>query len=290
MKYPTRNIVWIASYPKSGNTWFRIVLANLLSDQDELIDINDIKRTLNASSRNLIDEYSGVSCSDLTMNEIDEIRPQVYGQIAEESNDLVFFKVHEAWKKTESGVPLFPSEYTKAVIYIIRNPLDIAISFAFHSMVSIENTVERLNDPEYSFCSKTDRLVGQVKQVLTDWTSHVSSWIDKSGLPVKILRYEDMLNDPYNIFKNAFDFIGIEKSNNEIANAIKQSDFERLGKFESEYGFEEKPILMKKFFRSGKSGIWKDQLSPELVRNIVKQQHGMMDRFGYLDSYIADLI
>ncbi|HJX72016.1 MAG TPA: hypothetical protein VJ346_08695, partial [Bacteroidales bacterium] len=70
-----KKIVWLASYPKSGNTWFRIFLTNLLNHTNEPVDINNLYPSTIASSRSLFDEATGLESSDLTLDEIELLRP-----------------------------------------------------------------------------------------------------------------------------------------------------------------------------------------------------------------------
>ncbi|MCP5028332.1 MAG: sulfotransferase domain-containing protein, partial [Actinomycetia bacterium] len=76
-------IVWLASYPKSGNTWFRTFLANLLRDDEDPVDINELRTGSIASARNPFDIHTGLEASDLTQDEIDLLRPGVYRRMAE---------------------------------------------------------------------------------------------------------------------------------------------------------------------------------------------------------------
>ncbi len=277
-----KKIVWLASYPKSGNTWFRVFLSNLLSEKEEPVSINRLHSTPIASSRILFDDMAGVSSSDLSMQEIEELRPEAYRKIALEAKELVFLKVHDAWKKTASGKAMFPEEITKAVIYFIRNPLDVTVSFSFHSGMEPGNMISRINNTNFAFCDREDRIYNQLKQELSDWSGHVTSWLDESGLPVLVLRYEDMLDDTFSSFKNALEFAGMHKSDKEIKEAIKASSLEKLSKMEKEEGFIEKPIQMSSFFRSGRTGEWRKYLSETLVNKLITRHDRLMERFGYL--------
>ena len=116
-----KNIIWLASYPKSGNTWFRVFLTNLLSNSDIPANINDLTETSISSSRKIFDEYTGLSSSDLTFSEIDSLRPEVYRMQSAESDELLFKKVHDKYYLTERGEPLFPTEITRGAIYFIPN-------------------------------------------------------------------------------------------------------------------------------------------------------------------------
>jgi aryl sulfotransferase len=282
MEKDLKKIVWLASYPKSGNTWFRVFLSNLFSEKETPVSINELHATPIASSRSLFDDHAGVHSSDLSADEIEELRPEVYRRVAMEAKETVFHKVHDAWRLTPSGQPVFPAEVTKAVLYFIRDPRDVTVSFAFHGSKDPQEMVKEVNDPGNAFCSKPRRLYNQLVQPLSDWSGHVKSWVDDSGLPVQVVRYEDMLSDTFGTFSRALKFAGVEKSAEEIRRAIGASDLKTLSEMEQEEGFREKPIGMKAFFRVGKAGSWREHLDELSVKILVESHRDLMERFGYL--------
>jgi hypothetical protein len=281
MEKDLKKIVWLASYPKSGNTWFRVFLSNLFSDSELPVSINELHATPIASSRSLFDDHAGVHSSDLSAEEIEELRPEVYRRVAMEARETVFHKVHDTWRRTPSGQPVFPAEVTKAVLYFIRDPRDVTVSFAFHGSKDPEEMVKEVNDPENAFCKKPKRLYNQLVQPLSDWSGHVKSWVDESELPVHVVRYEDMLSDTFNTFSKALEFAGIEKSGEQIRKAIAASDLKNLSEMEQEVGFKEKPLGMKAFFREGKAGSWHEHLDKRAVDKLVEKHRIFMERFGY---------
>ena len=174
---------------------------------------------------------------------------------------ILFLKVHDAWKNTSSGESMFPAAITKAVVYFIKNPLDIAISFSYHLAQDIDSTIQKINSTEYAFCKNPKKNNQQVKQVLLDWSKHIISWVDESKLPILIIRYEDMLNDPSSSFRKALNFLDLKIDNKTFQNALNATEFSTLKSIEEEEGFIEKPIEMGKFFREGKAGTWEKLLS-----------------------------
>jgi len=280
-----KKIVWLTSYPKSGNTWFRVFLDNALAPPRTIKGINQLVKSTMASSRFLIDHLSGVSSSELTIDETEELRPKVYRKLAEQTDDLLFLKVHDAWKRTQSGDPIFPEEITKAVIYFIRNPLDVAVSFAHHSSKRIDSTIADMNNSSFSFCNNPMKKDHQVKQYMSDWSSHVTSWIDDSGLPIYIIRYEDMLIDTFTTFQKTLNFLDIHIHEVKIQQAIEVSNFDNLQGMEAMEGFKEKPMNQKSFFREGKSGVWRNSLNRSQIDALVHKHHIQMKRFTYLPNY-----
>ncbi len=279
-----RKIVWLASYPKSGNTWFRVFLSNLLSKESNPVDINTLYATPIASNRELFDEATGLSASDLTPEEIDNLRPGVYEYAARNINELLFQKIHDAWLMTESGEPMFSKKVTHSAIYFVRNPLDVAVSFSNHLCKPLDATAKIMADESYAFSSTPSRLHLQLRQRLLTWSGHVQSWVDKSDLPIIVLRYEDMIANTFNTFSKAVAFLGIKATDEEIKMAISHSDIKEMQKQEAEKGFKEKPTNAISFFRKGVAGSWRTELSEDLVKSICNDQRKMMLRFGYLDK------
>jgi aryl sulfotransferase len=277
-------IVWLASYPKSGNTWMRAFLTALLKPEKDGLDINNMVPTTIASSRQLFDELAGVSASDLLPGEIDRLRPAIYRQNALESEELIYHKIHDAWIRLPDGQPLIPADVTRAVIYIIRNPLDVAVSFAHHLHTSIDKTITIMNNPNYAFCDRRDRLANQLRQQMLTWSAHVKSWVDESGLPVWVMRYEDMSSQPEITFKKALDFIGLQHTSAEIKAALELCSFSRLQKQEEEKGFSERSARSKSFFRKGTVGDWQNVLTREQVEKIIDRHGEVMRRYGYMDG------
>ena len=281
---PEKNIIWLASYPKSGNTWFRVFLTNLLHENEEPANINDLAEASISSSRKIFDDYTGLSSSDLTFEEIDQLRPDVYRMQSEESSELLFKKAHDQYHRVKNGQSLFPPEISKGVIYFARNPLDVMVSFAYHSAKPVSKMIHSINDADYAFCDKNDKLQNQLRQWLGSWSDHVKSWTEQTEIPVHIMRYEDMINHTYKHFKAAVEFIGLNKSEEQIKVAIKKSDFNVLSQQESKEGFKEKMIKSKSFFRKGQVGDWRNHLNEQEAQQIVNNHKNMMKKFGYLDE------
>jgi hypothetical protein len=277
-----KKIVWLASYPKSGNTWFRAFLTALLNPGSSDVDINNMYQTTIASSRQLFDEIVGLSSADFTNVEIERIRPMVYRQNARESKDIIYHKVHDAWTLLPSGEPLFPVDVTKVALYFIRNPLDVAVSFAHHLNTNTDKIIEIMNNPAYSFCQRSDRLNNQLQQKLLTWSGHVESWVDDSSVPLMVMRYEDMKEKTIEIFSKSVSFIGLNFNRNEIEAALDLASFSRLKKQEEEKGFIEKSAKAGSFFRKGIVGDWKNVLTREQVKCIINANRKIMERFGYL--------
>ena len=278
-------MVWLSSYPKSGNTWFRVFLSNLFSDTPDAVHINELNLSPISSNRSIIDGYLGMHSAELDAEEVDNLRPLVYRKLSEETEGTAYIKTHEAWTLNSRGYPIFPEEITLGVLYIIRNPLDVAISYSFHNNESIDSTISLLNDDVSALCERKDRISMQTRQKLGSWSNHVNSWIELSKLPVYVIRYEDMLNDPLNTFKGAVDFLKLDYGEAEIRSAIDNSSFDTLRNMEGKDGFKERGMNSEVFFRKGKTNQWESELSEAQINKITSHHGAIMKRFAYLHNF-----
>ena len=276
-------IIWLASYPKSGNTWFRIFLTSLLNGSEAGLDINDLNHTPIASSREVFECHTGLESSDLTHEEIDLLRPDVYRIHSREAASTLYMKNHDAFTKTSGGEWLFPPEATKGVIYLVRNPLDVAVSFANHSSSSISRTVQRICDEKQAFCDGKTGLRNQLRQKLLSWSQHVESWL-ASPCDLCLLRYEDMKLNSLETFRKAVDFLELEKTDAEINQALESSTIDKIQQQEAENRFCEKPQRAQRFFRKGIVGDWRNHLTEAQVEQIIDTHRVTMQKLGYLDQ------
>ncbi len=276
-------IVWLASYPKSGNTWMRVFLTNYLRNSTTPADINQLDGGPIASARLWFDEWVGIEASALDDVVIERLRPGVYRCMADEAADTLYMKVHDAWGRTDQGAPLFPADVTAGVVYIVRNPLDMAASCAHHWGVDRERAVENLCNPTFSLARSLGGLSDQLRQYLRCWSGHLRSWVEESGLPVLVVRYEDLLNDPMTCFGSVVRFCGLPCEPERLQRAIAFSDFGELQRQEQDKGFRERSVVAPgPFFRAGKSGGWREELSAALINRLLAAHGETMARFEYL--------
>lgn len=170
-------------------------------------------------------------------------------------------------------------EVTAGAVYVIRNPLDVAISYAHHSGQSIDEAIERMatKDAESSGTEKA------VYEVLGSWSQHVWSWTRRPHHALHVMRYEDMLADPTGTFGALARHLLLNPMKRQLAKAIERSSFSALQAQERANGFRERPANAdQNFFREGRAGQWKDVLTPAQVDRIVKEHGDQMYQFGYL--------
>ena len=277
-----RPIVWLASYPKSGNTWLRALLTNYLNEGDEPASINSLAGRPELILREEFDERIGLSSADLTPEEILDYRSRLHEQLGAELPRPSFYKVHDACLRTPGGALLFPPGATHGAVYLVRNPLDVAVSYAHHWNWSVARTVAELCRPEAALSQHSSGIHFLLPQPLLTWSGHVESWLEQDELPMHVARYEDLLADTDAVFGQILRFIGLEPDAGRVARAVAHSRFGQLRAQEERFGFGEKPPTCGSFFRAGRAGSWRDGLSREQVRTLTDAHAAAMERFGYL--------
>lgn len=278
-------LYWLASYPKSGSTWFRVFLTNYLDDGEKPADINHLKAGLFAGDRQVFDRWAGVEASDLSAEEIANLRPEVYRQLALHSDHRLYIKAHDACTRNAEGQLLFPPDVTGGVLYIIRNPLDVAVSYAHHGGHSLQPIAEALCDSDGRAREIPASLPLHLPLRLLSWRDHVLSWVDERELRVTVIRYEDMLSRAEATFSAGLSALDLVPDAVRLATALDRSRFEILRAQEQEIGFAERQLQADApFFRRGGAGSWRAELPAALASRIVASQGDVMRRFEYLDA------
>jgi len=273
--------IWLASYPKSGNTWTRNFLHNLINvmagDDHETQDINRMSRhsTWEISGRPY-EKLLGKSLDLCTREEIASVRHQVQQQIADNANGLAFVKTHHALVMDRKK-PTINFDITCGAIYIVRNPLDVAISFSHHLNASIDEAIEQMAIEGL----ETPVNEKSVYEVYSSWSQHVESWTRKPQRTIYVMRYEDMLNKPEATFRGLVDHLLLKPNAIQLERSIELSSFDKLQSQENEKGFKEKPKDAKLFFRAGKANQWQKELNGQQIDRIVKIHRKQMERFNY---------
>ncbi len=276
-----KNLVWLASYPKSGNTWFRAFLTSLVTGNQEL-KINQLAFNDNLADNHFFEFATGLDISEMSQAEIDDLKPEVMKYLALTSSSFTAAKIHEKFRLLSNEKPLIPILESLVVIYIIRNPLDVAVSYAHHDQLSIDRVIERMNE-DYTLASLGNREFFNIPETLGTWSEHVVSWVSNGHIPVHVVRYEDMKREALNTFTKAVEAMGLKYSEEKISAAIKNSSFERLQAQEKESFFKEKTAVSNSFFRSGKIGDWKTKLNDNQVEKIIRDHKKVMIHYNYLD-------
>ncbi len=285
---PKSGIVWLASYPKSGNTWTRAFLHNLvkaISGEADTQNINSLGRfTAGLGGKELYAKILGFEPTNEHRDEIAAARHEVQRRAAEHFDGLLFIKTHQALV-LDRGTTTINFEVTAGAIYIVRNPLDVAISYAHHIGCTIDQAIEIMGtkNAEMPVSEK------QVHEIYGTWSQHVLSWTRKPHQAIYVMRYEDMLAEPATTFGGLARHLLFAPTEQQLTDAIEASSFNELRAQEEKDGFQEKPEKAERFFREGRTGQWKEILTLNQIDRIVTDHGEQMARFGYLPEQQADL-
>jgi hypothetical protein len=277
-------ILWLASYPKSGNTWLRAFIHNLMRPPKpgqpgagSGVDINDMNVLTTGDS--LAHWYRHLDPRPpLAWSRDDVAKMRRGAQLAMVASkpETVIVKTHNALLEAR-GYPTIHMDLTAGAIYVVRNPLDLVISLADHYGVDIDKSIEVMSDPTNGGLSDGNI----VFEIHSSWSTHVKSWTHTPHPGLLVVRYEDMLAKPLHTFGGIARFMGLKVPRERLDRAIELSSFKNLRQQEDTKGFQEKSIKGSKFFRVGKSGQWRDTLTTAQIDRVVELHQEQMARFGY---------
>jgi catechol 2,3-dioxygenase-like lactoylglutathione lyase family enzyme len=278
---PRAGIVWLASYPKSGNTWTRAFLHNLMmamSGEEGPQNINALNRySTGVIATAFYTEVLGFRPGKEHRNEVAAARHEVQRRVVDEFEGLVFAKTHQALVM-DRGSTTINFAVTSGAAYIVRNPLDVVISYSHHIGRTIDDTIAIMAH-EHAETGVTKKMV---YEVYSSWSTHVRSWTRNPHPAILVMRYEDMIADPAKSFGAFARHFLLDPTPAELADAIERSSFDKLQAQEEEAGFRERPKKSKRFFREGRTGQWKETLTPAQIDRIVRDHGEEMQRFNYL--------
>ena len=282
-------ILWIAAWPKSGTTWLRTVLTSYLREDGGPASINALLGQP-ANHRETFEEYLGLDSSDMTEAEIARYLPRFRELLAErlyanqppaqQDDEPSIVKAHEAYR-LPGGAPRFPAAGAAGVVYLVRNPLDVAVSYAHHLNWSIDRTIRLMADPTAHETRLAGGIFDRLAEPLSTWSGHVESWTRQTALRLHVARYEDLLANPHAAFGAIVRFAGFDLDQARLGRAIEHAAFHRLQAQEAESGFSEKQPTAPSFFRAGVAGSWRTALTAAQVQAVTAAHGDVMARCGY---------
>ena len=274
------NIVWLASYPKSGNTWLRAFLANLIAGRPTPVPLAELpKYGAIEADPELYSKVAGRPSTELDFDQLCALRPQVHAAVAAAAPRTVFVKTH-SMAGIHAGVPLLTPEVSAGAICVVRNPLDVAISMAHHFGIELDAAIDYLGND--ATATESNELF--VSEFLGSWSTHTKSWADIEDPRILVLRYEDLLEKPTKGFGKIARLVGLDADRDRVERAIRHASFQSLAGMERRDGFIEVPIKGKHFFRAGRANQWRDVLSRDQVMRIIERHRQQMARFRYVPA------
>ena len=273
-------IMWLASYPKSGNTWVRTILSALEYTVDGIYNPNNLSKIEKFPSKEFFHEFTD------KFHDIHELKKfWIYSQQKINlKNSFTYFKTHHLNCKM-GAYPFTNNDNTAGCIYIIRDPRNVVTSFANHFNT---NVIEAKNTMFNVFMTGTE--APGIFELIGSWSQNYESWTKfyKNHL---LIKYENLILDPEKEIIKIINYINkfkkLEVSREKIKNAIETTSFESLKKHEQEGNFKEN-ITNKEtnekttFFNLGKKNKWQDILDPSIAREIEEKFSREMKELGYI--------
>ena len=278
-------IIWIASYPKSGNTWVRFFLNSLLFSKGSAVNINDIKIKLFPIRKDF---------ENLTEN-VDNLEEFVKNCLfAQErinlENKIKFFKTHNAYWHSKN-FSFTNEKNTLATIYIVRDPRNVITSIKNHYIIeSYEKSLEFMtNEQKIIGIKKNPNLEIDLPTVISSWKNHYNSW-KKLNAKYLLIKYENLINEPLKEFTKIVKFLeqiyNFKFKLKDVIESIDNCDFVNMKNQENNHGFVEAPINNLgepiKFFNLGSNNNWEKMLNPKIVKSLENKFGSEMKEIGYL--------
>ena len=290
----SKHIFWISSYPKSGNTLVRAIIASLFFTKDGKFKFDQLKHTTQFESRNRLNLIKKLNVEDFL--NLDQLKVlSKYWLTLQEKESMKINKGFGFVKSHSSYVAILNNWFTNSsntagYIYIVRDPRDVAISWAKHANLTYDESINFMLD--FNSCIEWAQANSELPEhikprtFLSSWDEHVGSWVNNDLLvPKLILKYEDLVYKKKEVFDSIVNFfeknfqINFKLTKIKINNIMKTTDFKMLKFQEKLTGFEE--AQSGAFFRKGTKNQWKDNLDVKQINKLENKFRDFMNKFGY---------
>ena len=289
-----KQIFWIASFPKSGNTLIRSLLASLFFTDDGILDLKLLSNIPYLEDTSNLEFIKKINGGDYKNLHYPNILSNYWEKMQSKQNlnlkeDFIFIKTHHALLKISNN-SFTTKENTRGVIYVVRDPRDVVISMTNHYNISVEKSIDTLfNENLCLSWQDTDNLYENRKKplsLISSWDKHFLSWNKYVfDCPKLLIKFEDLVYDKRNTIKKIIDFFiknynfNFSNLDKKIENMINYSDFNHLKKTEQKIGFDE--AVNDNFFNKGTKDQWLDKLSDEQIFRIEKAYYNLLKQLNY---------
>ena len=276
-------IVWIASYPKSGNTWIRSFLCSyfFLDLDKESFSFDVLKHMPVFPNKKLFNAFGS---NPKNLQELAKSWIQVQKKI-NLNKKVNFLKTHNAFGNYKKH-HFTDKINTLGAIYIVRDPRDVLVSYSKHMKKSISETLKLIQDDNHiGFLEDKEGVIGDIRG---SWSQHYNSWKNFNIREKLIIKYEDLIEDPFNNFLKAINYlnrlIGLKVDEENIKKCIKIASFNNLQNLEKTTGFKEKLTHHSDvpFFNTGKVKQWQKVLDKETINIVEKKFAKEMSELNYI--------
>lgn len=275
-------IIWLASYPKSGNTWTRLFL-HALKTGAAIQDLSELEATEGiSSSASQLENCFGIDIDDIPNHLVQKHRSEAYKVWNKLLQQETIIKSHDT--PFHDGLRIIPKAATKKVILLVRNPFDQVASYANHNSCSMQLALQALCNGSHKIAVSKRKFNKQVTQHVGSWSSFYLSWKNAMSDKLAVFRYEDLMENSFETFSRMVDFLDWDFTAEAIQKAIDDTKFDKIKKIEEEKGFKERPKNTSAFFRSGKVGNWRNEITQEMAEHLIDCHYQTLLELGYIDN------
>jgi len=305
---------FVVGYPRSGTSWIRAVLAAYALDDVAPEDFMTTHAENGPLAKHLwsdLDLHHYQSSTPFALKNLNfpseaRLRPAAMMLLNRDisrapGRDLALVHSHHAHCSV-NGIHLWNGQWTDRVVNPVRDPREICCSLAAHLDVDHAAAADFMADGEAQFPPE-DALNGEadgdeaaeaeedeeddpaapLHHLVLSWSNHIRSWTQPDHIDVLSVRYEDLHEDPVEVFRGIFEFLGVDDpAPDRLEAAVETVAFDRMRAAEEEHGFPGAPDDAAPVFRSGQAEGWTDELPPDVARRIEEDHGEMMAALGYL--------
>jgi hypothetical protein len=278
-------IIWLASYPKSGNTWVRQFLASLIYSNREKSGLDKLGFIMQYPKRDQFEKL----VTDL--NDFNQIKKNWINSqdLINSDNKVKIFKTHHVLYRL--GEDIFTNQKnTLGAIYVVRDPRNVISSILYHFNLScIEEALNFIKEEKKFIGNLKNKVNYPLHTLIGSWKTNYNSWklIGKNFL---LVRYEDLILNPNSEFRKIANYItsiiNIRFTEEQIKKSIEESSFKNMSSLEDKNGFleviKDSENKKKKFFNLGPKNNWKEILDKKYVDEIENSFNDEMKELGYI--------
>ena len=267
-------IFWIASYPKSGNTWLRALISSYYYSKDGVFNQDLLKKIDQFPTKKY---FNGFDYDKKVATDTCKFWIKAQEKINANIKGLKFFKTHNTFGKL-NNYDFTDRRNSIGCLYVVRDPRNVFTSLKNHYQLTDDQAIKWMtNDKNYIYyIQKFEENGFSDFQFISSWNIHYQSWKMQKKIPIKFIKYEDLQNQTYYVFKEVIKFINETTNNKEKINkdkikmVLKTTSFEKLKKNEIDHGFSEavtsKEDRKKKipFFNLGPKNDWREIINDDL--------------------------